>query len=205
MISLTEYYSVIKEKSIKTRDKERTKKAIIQEAVKEFLKHGFLHASTLRIANNANVAHGTVFFYFPTKAELIISSIFSQLDPLAAKLEKESSKTSNVRKLCHIFLDEVEKKEEFYSRMVKELPLLPIKTQRVVLASLSGFSWHFVEAIKKAQHSGKFRRFKTKTALYFWFGLMQYLYSYPKLLGTKELTERDKKELVNFYIKSLRK
>jgi len=187
------------------RDKERTKQKIVNSAICEFMKKGFLEASTLDIARNADVAHSTIFFYFPTKAELIISSIYSKLQKLGDKLDEESRTTTNVRKLCKIFLNEVRRNEKFYSRLVKELPLMPISTQRVVFASLSGFSVHFVDVIYKGQRAGKFRRFKPRIAIFFWFGMINYLYSYSKLLGTRKLKKKDLDEIIRFFTKSLKR
>lgn len=187
------------------RNKERTKQKIVNSAICEFMKKGFLKASTIEIAKNAKVAHSTVFFYFPTKAELIISSIYSKLQKLGDRLDEESRETKNIRKLCNIFITEIQRNDRFYSRLVKELPLLPISTQRVVFASLSGFSVHFVNVIYKGQRAGKFRRFKPRIAMYFWFGMINYLYSYSKLLGTRKLRKKDLDEIIRFFTKSLKR
>jgi len=185
------------------RDKERTKEEIVKAAIGEFMRKGFLEASTLDIARNANVAHSTVFFYFPTKAELIIECIYTKLEVLANKLNEESKMETNVRRLCKLFLHEIGKSERFYTRLVKELPLLPIDVQRMVFGSLSGFSFHFVDAISRGQKEGKIRRFSPKVAMFYWFGMIHYLYSYSKVLGTKNLIHERSEEIIRFFMGAL--
>ncbi|MBN2015770.1 TetR/AcrR family transcriptional regulator [Candidatus Dojkabacteria bacterium] len=190
---------------MRRRDKLRTKKEITNVAGEEFLKQGFLEASTIRIAERAEVAHGTIFFHFPTKADLIIACLYERLGKLAIKLDLRSRKTTNIRYLCRIFLDGIEKNSAFYSRLIKDLPLLPIEIQRMVFASLSAFSVHFVKVIKKAQDTGKVRKFQPKIAVFYLFGMVNYLYSYKQLLGTDKLRRKDKEEIIDFFINSLKK
>lgn len=187
------------------RNKEKTQGAIVKAATNEFMKNGFLEASTLDIAKNANVAHSTVFFYFPDKADLIVHSIYAKLQRLADKLDDESRGKTNIRQLCRIFIRETRKHERFYSRLVKELPLLPIDIQRMVFGSLSGFSVHFVEAISRAQKKGRIKRFLPRISMFYWFGMINYLYSYSKVLGTKKLLKKRENEIIRFFMSALKK
>lgn len=185
------------------RNKEETKRNIIAAAEKIFCEKGFLNASTLHIAKKAGVAHGTVFFHFPNKADLIIETIYSILHELAISLDKEARSTKNIKKLCNIYLKEVENKSNFYQIIAKELPLLPIEVQRTVFASLSGFSVHFVEVIQDKQNFKKAYKFPPKIAMFYWFGLVNYLYSYSELLGTKKLKRKEKLEIIEFFIRAI--
>ncbi|MBN2100706.1 TetR/AcrR family transcriptional regulator [Candidatus Dojkabacteria bacterium] len=186
------------------RNKEKTRKEITRAAIKIFTKQGFVKTSTLEIAKEAKVAHGTVFFHFPTRAELMIESIYRTMDKLAYELDLLSRKTTDLRKLCRLFLREISIKETFYSRLVRDLPQLPLDIQRLVFASLSGFSTHFVEVIERGQKKGNFRNITPKTAVFYWFGMVNYLYSYPELLGTKKITKNEETELIDFFIKALK-
>jgi len=188
---------------MRRRNKEETRKKIVRSATAEFIKKGFLEASTLEIARRASVAHATVFFHFPTKTDLIVNCLYYKMGPLASKLDKKSRMACKVEDLCEIFLVEVDKNSRFYSRLVKDLPLLPLKVQRMVFASLSGFSVHFVDVIEKMQKKGEFRKFPPRIAVFFWFGVVNYLYSYEKLLGVKKLGRKERREIIRFFINGL--
>lgn len=186
-----------------TRNKEKTITKIINTSLDLFEKEGFQNASTEDIAKKAGLAHGTIFFYFSTKAELIINCIFYKMRRLGYKLDIKARETDNVRDLCVIFVEEVAKSSKFYARLVKDLPLLPMKVQRIVFSSLSGFSTHFVDVIEKGQRNGKIRQFNPKIAVFFWFGMINYIYSYEELLGTNKFTDNDKRELIDFFMNAL--
>jgi TetR/AcrR family transcriptional regulator len=55
----------------KTRDAEATRDRIVDAAIALFKKHGYAKTSTRQVAKVAGVAHGTVFFYAPTKEDLV--------------------------------------------------------------------------------------------------------------------------------------
>lgn len=187
------------------RNKEQTKQNIIEAAITIFAHKGFLKASTVDIAKKTNVAHGTIFFHFPTKWELITACIYEEMNTLAIKLHEKSSRSADIQILCEIFLDEIEKHQKFYSRLVRDLPLLPISIQRMVFASLSGFSWHFLRTLQRGQRHGIYRKFSPQIAMYFWFGLVNYLNSYPRLLGSKVLMRKYRKEIIQFFVNAVKK
>jgi len=187
------------------RDKEKTRQEIVDAAAAEFISQGFMKASTLAIARKAHVAHATLFFHFPTKSDLIIECIYHVLSDLADSLHQKSRSLENIRSLCILYLEEVQKNAQFYSQLVRDLPLLPTDIQREIFASLSGFSVHFVDVIEAAQCSGKVREFPPKIAMFYWFGMVNYLYSYPKLLGTINLNSHDKNEIISFFAHALKK
>jgi AcrR family transcriptional regulator len=190
---------------MRRRDKVKTKKEIVNAAAEEFTSQGFLKASTIAIARKAHVAHATLFFHFPTKSDLIIECIYHVLSDLADSLHQKSRNLENIRSLCTLYIDEVQKKAQFYSHLVKDLPLLPLDIQREVFASLSGFSVHFVDVLEEAQRVGKARNFSSKIAMFYWFGMINYLYSYPKLLGTINLSVDDKKEIISFFTQAIKR
>ena len=185
------------------RNREKTKKKIMQAALNVFKTDGFLSGSTETIARKAGVAHGTIFFYFPAKADLIVSCIYEKLGPLAYKLNSTSRGTSDIEEICELFLEEIRPYSNFYSRLVKDLPHLPIDLQRSVFSSLSAFSIHFVDVIEKEQEKNTFRSFDPKIAMFLWFGLVHYLYSYRELLGTDSFTAKDRKNLSSFFKNAL--
>jgi len=189
---------------MRRRNKEQTRQEILEATITLFSHKGLINTSTLQIADRAGVAHGTVFFHFPTRHELIIAAIYCAMGDLARKLDEKSRSTDNLKALCEIFIEEVDKNSRFYSSIVRDLPQLPLDVQRMVFAALSAFSANFVDVIKKKQKAGKVRKFPPKLAVFYWFGLIHYIYSYPELLSSHELFQKHKKELIKLFIKSLK-
>jgi AcrR family transcriptional regulator len=186
------------------RNKEATIENILKTATKLFTKKGFLKVSTLEIAEKAGIAHGTLFFHFHDRSELIVACIYKVMEKLAKDLNENARNTDDVEKICNIFLNEIDNYRNFYCRLVKDMPHLPLHIQRMVFSSLSGFSVHFVETIETAQKNKIIRNFEPKYAMFYWFGVINYMFMYSDMLGTKRLSEKDKKELVVFFMSSLK-
>ncbi len=185
-------------------NREKTKEKIVKVAISEFEKKGFIKASTLDIARKAETSHANIFFHFPQKADLIVEAIYYKLDPLLKHLDDVAYKYKDLKKLCELYLTEVEKNSAFYSRLVKELPLLPKGAKRTVFASLSEFSGHFVRVIEPLRKGNK-NKIDVKVPLFYWFGMVSYIYSYMDLLGTEKLSKKDRDQLVDFFVNAIRK
>lgn len=181
----------------------KQKKKILSTAVRLFIEKGFLDTSTANIAKKAGVAHGTVFIHFSTRADLVIAAIYKGMEKLRNSLNEKSEDTNSLEELCNLFLDEVTKPNNIYKTLVKELPLFDIKTQRMVFASLSGFSWHFYKVLKKGKKKDLYRKVDPETVLKYWFGTVNYLLSYSKLFGTEKLGSKQKKQIIDFFINSV--
>lgn len=187
----------------KKRNRESTINKILDSAIHIFETYGFIDGLTEDIAHHASVAHGTIFFYFPKKSDLIIESIYRKMGVLAERLNEKSRESMEVKELCTIFFSEISKYPDFFSRLVKDLPHLPLDVQRSVFSSLSGFSIHFVDVIEKGQATGQLKAFDPSIAVQTWFGLAHYLYSYRELLGTDTFTPEQIEKISTFYANSL--
>lgn len=185
---------------MKTRDKERTKRIIVEAAISLFKTYGLLGTTTLDIANKANVAHGTVFYYYPKRADLIVAAIYQAMEEMGYKLHEQSRYTDDIKKLCDLFIDGVIENQELYTVIAREVPLLPLNVQRMVFASLSGFSVHFVDVIRRAQKRGKAKKFTPHLAVFYWFGMINYICSYPEMLGSKKTLQTHKKALIKMFV-----
>ncbi|MEN6415222.1 MAG: TetR/AcrR family transcriptional regulator [Armatimonadota bacterium] len=72
------------------RKKER-RKQILEAAMRIFAQKGFERATTKAIAAEAGVAEGTIFIYFPTKRDLLISCMQQKIvEPLPEIFNNES-------------------------------------------------------------------------------------------------------------------
>ena len=72
------------ENTIKTRDKSKKRKMIIEGATKAFMDHGYKNASMDVIASYASVSKKTIYNHFKSKENVILSIITEYLDGKAA-------------------------------------------------------------------------------------------------------------------------
>lgn len=78
-----------------------TKENIMYSAVKLFAEHGFHKTTMDRIAIDSNVAKGTLYWHFPSKKDLFIGIVISELQDYFSFLNKikENQKLSSHEKL----------------------------------------------------------------------------------------------------------
>jgi AcrR family transcriptional regulator len=69
---------------LRERNKERTRQAITDAAMRLFLEHGFDNVSIIKIAAAAEVSVQTVYNYFPAKADLV----FDEADRITSDLQR---------------------------------------------------------------------------------------------------------------------
>ncbi|WP_328855597.1 TetR/AcrR family transcriptional regulator [Microbispora hainanensis] len=69
---------------LRTRKKERTRRAISEVAIAMFLEHGFDQVGVAEIAAAAEVSKPTLFRYFPTKEDLVLERIADHRGEAAA-------------------------------------------------------------------------------------------------------------------------
>jgi len=67
--------------SLRERRKEETKSKLLGAARTAFAERGYQAAKTSEIAKDAGVAEGTLFNYFPTKAELFLAAMLPRREP----------------------------------------------------------------------------------------------------------------------------
>lgn len=79
------------------RDKYDSKRsAIVRVAAGQFAEHGYRGATTAAICQAAGISSGTFFHYFPTKLELLVAVLSSDVDDLSADLERIEAEASGL-------------------------------------------------------------------------------------------------------------
>jgi AcrR family transcriptional regulator len=69
-------------------DKEQKRYDIARAAMEVFCERGFESASMSRVAGKAGVGKGTIYEYFPSKDELIATSIRLWMEEMIAEAER---------------------------------------------------------------------------------------------------------------------
>jgi AcrR family transcriptional regulator len=99
-------------------NKEKTKRAILREALKLFAEKGFYRTTTKAISKRAGIAEGTLFNYFQTKEDLALYFFERELDAVIEWYKNDSriQQAALPEKLFAIiqqFLDRATPYEEF--------------------------------------------------------------------------------------------
>src|SRR3989442_15821280 len=86
---------------------------ILEAAVKIFADKGFYNAKVSQIARVAGVADGTIYLYFKSKDDLLISIFEDRMEQVnrnvRAALDEEGTPLEKLRRLVHLHLELVEK------------------------------------------------------------------------------------------------
>jgi TetR/AcrR family fatty acid metabolism transcriptional regulator len=99
---------------------------ILDAAVKVFAREGFYNAKVSQIAELAGVADGTIYLYFKSKDELLISLFEDRMDVVLATLRgaleaQELDVTARLRKMIELQLELIEQNPEMAEVITVEL------------------------------------------------------------------------------------
>ncbi|HKJ73274.1 MAG TPA: TetR/AcrR family transcriptional regulator [Alphaproteobacteria bacterium] len=76
-----------KSTGIRKRQKEQRPGQILEAAFTEFSEKGYAGARVVDVARRVGVTKGTVYFYFPTKADLFKAVVRTHLNPILERIE----------------------------------------------------------------------------------------------------------------------
>ncbi|MBM3237988.1 TetR/AcrR family transcriptional regulator [Candidatus Poribacteria bacterium] len=101
------------------------RRQILDAAVKVFAQNGFYNSKVLDIAKEAGVANGTVYLYFPSKDDILISIFEEQMgeliDYMEQEMQKESESLNKLRKLISMQMHLIETNSELTQLLLVEL------------------------------------------------------------------------------------
>ena len=101
------------------------RRQILDAAVKVFAQNGFYNSKVLDIAKEAGVANGTVYLYFPSKDDILISIFEEQMgeliDYMEREIQKESGSLNKLRKLVSMQMHLIETNSELTELLLVEL------------------------------------------------------------------------------------
>ena len=121
---------------------ESKKDQIMKSALKLFSKHGYHETAVSKIADQAGVAKGTVYWYFDSKEKLFLEIIITGIESLNQKLEER------VAKLNDNSIEKIKVFIELYLEFFKEGE----DTAKIVQESSVSFDEYFhKEMVKQRQ------------------------------------------------------
>src|SRR6516162_7652672 len=117
----------MKAKITRAEQKEQTRQRLIATAMELFAEKGIMSTTTGEIAKALNMSHGNVFIHFATRDDLVNAVIDEFGKHLAMEFKREINHDRGLHAVLKAHLGVLEEFEEFYTRLVIESPLLPLK------------------------------------------------------------------------------
>ena len=186
--------------------KKNTREFIIKTAKHEFIKKGFLKATTADIALRAGLAHGTLFLHFNTKDELIIEIVEDLLVNITNDLHDLLKSAKDVEELLNNYLECLSKEEQFFTILSRELPFYTPKLRRQIIFRESGIRKYFYEAIEKGIKNGNYKNIEISDSLNFLFGHINYLLSNKELfIKSGSVIAQKRNSIINTFLSFIKK
>jgi len=151
---------------IRKRQKEQRPGQILEAAFAEFSEKGYAGARVVDVARRVGVTKGTVYFYFPTKADLFKAVVRTHLQPIFERIEKLSaedpreSATSLLRRQIKAGYDEFvcsPQSVEFMRLMVIEGSRVPEIVDFYVNDLMGHGHQSLIDLLKRGVENGEFR------------------------------------------------
>jgi AcrR family transcriptional regulator len=157
--------------------KQKTREHILKIAKQEFVKKGFLNTTTNEIAQQAQIAHGTLFLHFKNKENLIVEILDLELDQISSSIQKVVSQSADLEQMLIQYLNLLEKDEKLFAVLARELPFYPQELRRKILFRDSLIRSNFHQVIETGIKKGIYRKIDPATAVTFLFGTINYYLS----------------------------
>jgi AcrR family transcriptional regulator len=183
-----------------------TREHIIETAMSVYLAQGFSVPTNI-IAQDAGVAHGTIFVHFPTRENLLFHALERFADNIGEKLHGLSASNSDMEVLLRAHIEIIGENETFYKNLIREISGLPLDTRSLLVSLNSIASHHFGVALQRGIEDGKLKNLSVHMAYNTWLGLIHYYLQNSEFFSPngESVIERYKDELVNTYIALLKK
>jgi AcrR family transcriptional regulator len=188
----------------RTLSKQETRQKILAAAKEKLIEYGLLNLPTLEIARQAGVAHGTLFFHFQNKENLLVEVIDRELLEATGELYKLMDGPKKTRELLETYLDFLEREEAFFAVIARELPFYPPELRRTILGREAGVRGYFYHALEAEMKNGQVPEMDITSCLNFLFGTLHYYLSFRETFGSSGSVIADKRaSLVETWMKFL--
>lgn len=130
----------------RTRQREATRRRLIEAGLRVVAAHGFARATTAAIAQETGKAHGTVFVHFPTRDALVTELVEEIGRTMSRRLAQMPTDAPGVSEVLDAHLAALAEQEELYACLLREAAALPLVARARVFALQSGIAWRLREA-----------------------------------------------------------
>lgn len=138
------------------------------EAAESALVQSDFRASTFEIANRAGVAHGTIFFHFKNRDELVLSVVRRLVLTMTDTLYEAYRNATDLDELLSIYFETVRSQWPLFKALLSGFSEFTDETKQQVICLLAVVNYYLIEAFNLWADNGLLR-----TVL--WQGTMVYL------------------------------
>ncbi|MGE5630919.1 MAG: TetR/AcrR family transcriptional regulator [Caulobacteraceae bacterium] len=183
------------------KQKNLTRKHIIEAAIKQYAAIGLTKTRTADIAKAANVSHGTIFAHFSTQEELLIAVIDEFGSRINMRLHELASGKSGVHEVLEAHLEGLIEFEDFYTKLVIESRLLPKIVRNTFIMIQSTISFHLSQAVEREIKAGSILPLPIYMIFNGWVGLVHYYLINSDLFSPGEsVLKRYGQDLLVYYM-----
>ena len=191
--------------SKRQKQKELTRKHLIETAIRLFGENGIIATRTADIAKAAEVSHGTVFSHFSTQEELITTVIEEVGDRIAERLHELVDTKSSLYEILKAHLIGLTEFEAFYTKLIIERRLLPESVSDTYVMIQSTISFHIGMAAEKEMEEGIIRKIPVHLLYNTWIGIIHYYLTNGDLFADHgSVLKRKGEELLEHYMKLIK-
>jgi len=183
------------------RQKTETRERLIEAAIRVFSRDGIAAASSVDIAREADVAHGTIFARFGTKDELASAAILDFGDRVARRLHELCEAGAGTRDVLAAHLEGIREREDFYARLATEAPTLPSAARESLVLIQSSIAFHLSPALEADASAGRIKDLPLHLVFNTWIGLVHYYLANGELFAPgASVIERRGRELLDHFM-----
>lgn len=187
------------------KQKNATRKHIIEVAMKQYAMMGLTKARTSDIAKAANVSHGTIFAHFATQEELLIAVINEFGSRINKRLHELAAGRNGVQEVLEAHIEGLTEFEDFYTKLVIESRLLPEDVRNTFVMIQSTVSFHLSQAAEKEMKAGSILPLPIHMIFNGWIGLIHYYLANSDLFSPGEsVLKRYGRDLLLYYMSLIR-
>ena len=133
---------------------------ILEAATRVFAREGFHNAKIGDVAEEAGVAHGTVYLYFEGKDDLLISIFQENLEELveyvSSEVKKEANAEAKLRRMISLQIELIETNSELAELMLVEFPQTGKFLSNSVMHDLAAYIDMIANILKEGVAEGAF-------------------------------------------------
>lgn len=171
-------------------------KDLLAAALRLFVENGFHGTPTSKIAKEAGVANGTLFHYYNTKEDLIISLYIDIKKRMGEYMETKTALAKDAKEKFRIQFNEIilwsmDNKNEFYFiQQFHASPFAALLSPEVVKEQLSKSCDEIEEAIKN-------KIFKKRSAEFILSLMSSHVYGISQYLTKAKLNDKEQQKIIN--------
>jgi TetR/AcrR family fatty acid metabolism transcriptional regulator len=141
--------------------KQERRQAILRGAVRVFADKGFFHATVAGIARHAGVADGTIYLYFKSKDEILLSIFDEKMAQLTMtareRIAEAASASEALSTLVRLHLEAVVENPSLAAVLIMELRQSAMFVRDAAKPRLTAYLNLIGEIIVRGQQSGELR------------------------------------------------